>query len=74
MTRRGIMPKKHREAVKQTTPTLKQLAEKYAAGFHSRKEIVRRVKAGLPNNPSEQVVTDFNALQTIAVAEGWITL
>jgi len=66
------VPKKNRGPIKQTTPTFKKLAEKYAAGFHSRKEIVQRVKAGLPNKASEQTVADYNALLTIAVTEGWV--
>ena len=59
--------------VAQTTPTFQQLADRYLSGLTSRKEITRRVLAGLPNKSPTDVLESFKALESIALGEGWIT-
>lgn len=66
--------KRHRSnAVAQTTPTFQTLVNRYLSGLTSRKEITRRVLAGLPNKSPTDVLESFKALESIALGEGWIT-
>ena len=60
------------DPVPQTTPTFQQLIDRYLSGLTSRKEITRRVLAGPPNKSSAEVTESFEALETIALEEGWI--
>jgi len=64
--------KKHREAVSQTTPTFQTLVDRYNSGLTSRKEITRRVEAGVPNKISGEIKKSFEALKIIALKEGWV--
>jgi len=66
-------PRGRHDAVPQTTPTFQQLIDRYLSGLTSRKEITRRVLAGPPNKSSAEVKESFEALETIALEEGWIT-
>ena len=59
--------------VPQTTPTFQQLVDRYLSGLTSRKEITRRVLAGLPNKSPTDVLESFKTLEIIALEEGWIT-
>lgn len=59
-------------AVPQTTPTFQQLVDRYLSGLTSRKEITRRVLAGPLNKSSSEVKESFEALEAIALEEGWI--
>lgn len=64
--------KKHRGAVKQTTPTFQVLIERFESGLTCRKEITRRVLAGPPNKCAEEVKNNFAQLHIIALKEGWV--
>ncbi len=64
--------KKQREPIPQTTPTFQTLVDRYNNGLTSRKEITRRVEAGIPNKSSVELKQSFEALKKIALKEGWM--
>jgi len=64
--------RRNREIVSQTVPTFETLLSRYNSGFDSRKEIIRRVKAGLPNKSTRDEKDSFKTLTQVAIAEGWV--
>ena len=67
-----LTPKKRRKAVSQSTPSFQTLVDRYNSGLTSRKEIMRHVEAGVPNKSPGETKKSFEALESIALKEGWI--
>lgn len=56
----------------QQTPSFQRLLEKHHSGYTSKKEITRRVKAGMDGGSSPEEERAFQLLESIAKSYGWV--